>query len=181
MSTLLSRIMLALLMLPLGALVYCVVIVTSMEISGYAYCTGSFLLTDLVTAIFIATYWTLLWRRTVSWNVRRVTLSIAAAGAAAAVGAITGLMVRFVDTGFGVFIGGVTTILLWLALTVFIWTETRAERVARVAARSASAMVCPSCGYNLTGLRQTICPECGASYTIDELAALQPAREKTEL
>lgn len=28
---------------------------------------------------------------------------------------------------------------------------------------------CPKCGYNLTGLREARCPECGATYTLDEL------------
>ena len=48
-------------------------------------------------------------------------------------------------------------------------------------ARNPDAMVCPACGYNMTGLRATTCPECGASYTINELAALQPQLDATDL
>ncbi len=28
---------------------------------------------------------------------------------------------------------------------------------------------CPSCGYNLRGLREARCPECGSSFTIEQL------------
>ena len=44
-----------------------------------------------------------------------------------------------------------------------------------------SLHVCPVCGYNLTGLRTTSCPECGADYSLDELLAGQPSRESDEL
>jgi hypothetical protein len=37
-----------------------------------------------------------------------------------------------------------------------------------------STVVCPLCGYNLTGLRQAACPECGDTFTLDQLAAAQP-------
>jgi predicted Zn-ribbon and HTH transcriptional regulator len=32
-------------------------------------------------------------------------------------------------------------------------------------------MACPNCGYNLTGLREARCPECGSQFTLDELFA----------
>lgn len=28
---------------------------------------------------------------------------------------------------------------------------------------------CPACGYSLKGLHEAKCPECGSSYTLDEL------------
>jgi ssDNA-binding Zn-finger/Zn-ribbon topoisomerase 1 len=31
------------------------------------------------------------------------------------------------------------------------------------------APTCPNCGYNLSGLRQCRCPECGKEYALDEL------------
>lgn len=31
---------------------------------------------------------------------------------------------------------------------------------------------CPSCGYNLRGLREARCPECGSSFTIEQLVGL---------
>jgi hypothetical protein len=32
---------------------------------------------------------------------------------------------------------------------------------------------CPSCGYRMVGLHESRCPECGTSYTLDELLARQ--------
>jgi hypothetical protein len=43
------------------------------------------------------------------------------------------------------------------------------------------AVVCPNCGYNLTGLSGTRCPECGKQYTINELLAEQPARAAADV
>jgi hypothetical protein len=182
MSRLLSKIMLAMLMLPLAASLYVVVIAGSIEfVFGYSHEIAPFAVTTIVVWAFIACYWTLLWRRTVRWNGWRIGLTAAAALAGAGVGAVSGALVGMVEDGFGAFLGGVTTILFWLLGTVLIWRETTAERVERLRARSPEAMVCPSCGYNLTGLRQTTCPECGARYTIDELAALQPDRGSADL
>jgi hypothetical protein len=137
--------------------------------------------TTIVVWTFIACYWTLLWSKTVRWTIWRIRLTLTAAVVGAGVGAASGALVGMLDDSFGAFLGGVTTILFWLLGTVLIWRETTAERVERLRARSPEAMVCPSCGYNLTGLRQTTCPECGARYTIDELAALQPDRETADL
>ncbi|MFB3137781.1 MAG: hypothetical protein ACE10B_00995, partial [Phycisphaerales bacterium] len=58
MSSLLARIMLALLMLPLAALIYWVVIVGLMELAfGFRNDLAAFIITDMVTAAFVATYW----------------------------------------------------------------------------------------------------------------------------
>ena len=94
---------------------------------------------------------------------------------------MTGLIASEMELGFGAFLGGIVAVVLWLTATVFIWRETPAERRQRLRARSPDVIVCPACGYNLTGLRQTTCPECGAGYTIDELAAMQPGREADDL
>src|SRR5438552_13839611 len=34
---------------------------------------------------------------------------------------------------------------------------------------TAENVPCPSCGYNLRGLREARCPECGSSFTIEQL------------
>ena len=179
MSRLLARIMLALLMIPLAVMVYVAVVVTLMNVVyGFSNEVSAFVITTVVVWGFVAAYWTMLWRRTVRWNRRRIGLTIAAGGAAVPPGVIAGALVSFNQSSFGVFVGGVIMILVWLIATVLIWRETTAERIERIRARSGSVLVCPGCGYNMTGLRQTTCPECGTSYTIDELAALQPGREE---
>src|SRR2546427_576734 len=66
---------------------------------------------------------------------------------------------------------------IWAVLLV--WRETAAERVARMSNLvSNPTVVCPFCGYNLSGLREARCPECGASFTLDALAASQPQRNE---
>ena len=67
---------------------------------------------------------------------------------------------------------------LGLFLTVFAWRETLLERTERVRRRSANTLVCPTCGYNLTSLREPTCPECGTVWALDELYGLQPGRDE---
>ena len=184
MSRLLSRIMLALLMLPMAAIVYLVVYFTLYEMSVFDRITNDeigFFLTDLVTAVFVAGYWTLLWRKSVKWTSRRIKLTLLAAVLAILIGICLGAMLAILEDSFGVFVGGITTILLWLTFTVFIWRESKQERASRISVSNLQVVVCPDCGYNLTGLRQTTCPECGSSYTINELLASQPGRESIEI
>ena len=61
--------------------------------------------------------------------------------------------------------------LIWLATTAIIWRETKAERIARLKMLGINVVVCPNCGYNLTGMTTTTCPECGSKYTLDQLYA----------
>ena len=45
----------------------------------------------------------------------------------------------------------------------------------------AKAITCPTCGYNLTGLTATRCPECGKQCTLDELFAAQARTMERDL
>ena len=135
----------------------------------------------LVTALFVGGYWLALWYRSVRWNSFRITASLGTVVAALTVGVATGVLMGRIDYDLGAFLFGPATVFSWLAMTVFVWRETGAERADRVAASAPGGIVCPACGYNLTGLRQCTCPECGASFTIDELLASQPGREGGEI
>ena len=55
---------------------------------------------------------------------------------------------------------------LVLLVVFLIWRDgyIRGWRTARV-----HPPRCPGCGYNLSGLRQCRCPECGKEYTLEEL------------
>ena len=85
------------------------------------------------------------------------------------------------DTDFASFVGSATAPLLWLVATTFLWRETAVERAQRLGATAECAITCPNCGYNLTGLTDTRCPECGARYTLNELLASQPGKQMQEV
>jgi hypothetical protein len=181
MSKLLGRIMLALLMLPLAAVVYMLVLVVGDEWMSLRS-EALFVLADIIGGAFVAVYWITLWRRTVNWTgPRRVNTALLGL-LCVLPGLAAGAIATALDDELGVFLGGVTTILLWVAGTVVIWTETGQERTARLKGMAGTDVItCPTCGYNMTGLRQTVCPECGAAYTVDQLLAQQPSRESAEL
>ena len=65
--------------------------------------------------------------------------------------------------------------------TVLIWREKPHERIERLALTGREAVCCPVCGYNLTGLTEARCPECGARFTLDQLIATQPQRDRATL
>jgi predicted RNA-binding Zn-ribbon protein involved in translation (DUF1610 family) len=183
MSTLLSRIMLAIFMLPSAALVGFIasVVTHELRIVGYPYRNRSaWIAGALATWIFVGIYWLLLWRKAVRWTTVRKRLTLLAAGGAAIVAAICGLATRFVDDDFGFFVFTSVTVLVWLPVTVLIWRETPAERADRLRGTE-SALSCPVCGYNLTGLSVARCPECGNTFTLDELMRDQASRESREL
>ena len=186
MSRLVSRILLSVFMFPLAAIVYVFVFVVGVEtLQSTRFSPGGetemFLACAAVTWAFVAAYWCLLWRSSVRWDARRIIGTwLGAAGALGGgvfAGVFAGAFVGRGGSGFGAFVGGVLAIVLWLIATVVIWRETPAERARRVRASSRSAVTCPTCGYNLTGLSESRCPECGSKFTLDELLALQTAAE----
>ena len=101
---------------------------------------------------------------------------------AAIAGAVVTVLWEEISTSLRTqFVGPASAVLLWLVATVFIWRETSAERAARLGATGRDSVVCPTCGYNLTGLSEPRCPECGSRFTLDQLLAAQPARAGAEL
>jgi hypothetical protein len=178
MSQLVSRILLAILMFPLGAILYTVAFVSFEQmVGGYRNEALNFIAGDLTTWLFVAGYWWLLWRKSVAWTGRRIFLTFAAAAGSALVSAIVGTACIGIINGsggggFGAFVGGTLAILLWLTATVFLWRDTPTERTRRVQGKLKSAITCPNCGYNMTGLQECRCPECGSKFTIDELVAV---------
>jgi len=187
MSRLVARILLSMLLFPLASLFYTfVVFVTEaiLERHGVYYYidqgTLLFVVAGTATWLLVAVYWCLLWRSSVTWRSRRMATLLIAAGSiilGAAGGLSTDRILDGRDSGFGAFIGSVLTIILWVIASVFVWRETNAERAARIKSSGKSAITCPTCGYNLTGLSEARCPECGNRFTLDELLALQPGAE----
>jgi hypothetical protein len=120
MSRLLSRILLAMLMLPLAALVHLAVCIAMFSVYRYPYAGRSdhvvFMVSGAVTWGLMAGYWFLLWRSVVRWTSRRIIQTTVAALGAVVAGAVTGaglaaLLGRGNDS-FGTFFGSALAPLL---------------------------------------------------------------------
>jgi hypothetical protein len=131
----------------------------------------------VATAALVAAYWFLLWRRSVVWSPGRSLRTFVGSLGCLAAGVLAGVMMmslsRINDESFGIFFGGVFTIVIWLPLMVVIWKETAAERAERIRHSAGDVVCCPRCGYNMTGLYEPRCPECGAKFTLNQLYAAQ--------
>ena len=148
---------------------------------------GRLLLMWSLLYVFVGVYWVVLWHDMVSWNSRRVILTglatvlALAGGVAVALGCIA--LNPSMPPPMGVMVGGGTVPITWVLSTVLVWRETAAERLGRLTAHGMPALACPLCGYNLAGLTEARCPECGASFTLEQVllarppAGTQPAAE----
>jgi hypothetical protein len=182
MSQLISRILLTILIFPATVLFYCVAFLLIEELLVHSD-EAAVVVAAVLSSAFMIAYWCLLWRRTVAWTPQRLTRTFAALGGAAAAGGVIGASMlwlfpdeQWVAAFFSIACGSVA----WIILTIFVWREATDERAERLRG-SRDAVVCPNCGYNLTGLSGTRCPECGRQYTINELLAEQPARAAAEV
>jgi hypothetical protein len=184
-SATIARLILAMLILPVTGAVFLlgfVAVVARSSGRGPPSAAGIAILWAGVYT-FVATYWILLWRSTVRWTRRRVWNTalaglVAVAGGAAFAGALRAVA-RALPPGIALLLGGAGVPIMWVLATVLLWRETPAERLARMSSLVGGASVlCPVCGYNLSGLREARCPECGGSFTLDELAAGQPQRDE---
>ena len=114
----------------------------------------------------------------VSWTARRVALTAVATALALFGGAVVALGALAVNNQvpppIAVLLGGGTVPITWVLSTVLIWRETPAERLTRLTAHGQPALACPLCGYNLAGLTEARCPECGASFTLEQIVLARP-------
>jgi hypothetical protein len=131
------------------------------------------LIADVVCGLLTVVGWIALWRSTVNWTRARIQGTVLATICCTAAGAaLAWLFVQsFPRSGAegaalaGVFGGG-----CWILWTTWLWRQTPAERLAAAMRASPDQTVlCPTCGYNLAGLYEARCPECGTRYTLVEL------------
>jgi hypothetical protein len=169
------------LVFPLAGIVFTISVVLGFHVFGWTSPHKPWVVAGVVCWMFVGTYWLLLWWKSVRWTRDRVAWTLGAVGASALVGVAAGTMCNSIERGFGSFVGSTSCILLWLVATCFIWRERAAERSERLSNTGRDAVVCPTCGYNLTGLKEPRCPECGSQFTLDQLLASQPARAGAEL
>lgn len=169
MSQLVARLLLAIMVFPISIVLF--------VLSLFAYTRGN--APTLGTASgawatvlsFIALYWLWVWKDVVRWTRwRRLLTLIAGAGAIGFSAAVAILINDAIQVpGAAVMLSGTLAPIAWVFSTILIWRESRAERMERVRNESAGAVSCPLCGYNLTGLREARCPECGGQFTLQDL------------
>jgi uncharacterized paraquat-inducible protein A len=177
MSRLVARILLCLLTFPLALILFFVQLVI-FEWGGFPSREMAFAIAVATTLVFTFAYWTLLWREAVRWTARRIFLPYVVAAICAVIGlTLTAKQAQRFDWSGYLMLTGLAMMIAWLVATIILWQETALERAQRVRMANRSAITCPACGYNLTGLGEARCPECGAKFTLDELFAAQPGAE----
>jgi hypothetical protein len=179
MSQLIARILLTILLFPSATLVLFISFVFLEDLNPLDD-EQAMMVSVALTCGYMIAYWVLLWRRAVVWTEARLWATFWACIIAAAIGIVLGvgiaLVVTYNEAMLGTMLGGLAGAIVWMIATIVVWRETPAERGARLARAGADTLVCPACGYNLTGLRESRCPECGAAFTLNELLAAQPGR-----
>ena len=180
MTKLVARLILAMLILPIAVAVFLFMAFAVFPNTGPPGAL-SISLMWLVEYAVIATYWVLLWRSSVRWTKERILGTLGATLAALLCGGIgAGFVVEVTheDIALGILIGGGLVPIVWVLGTVLVWRESSHERLERLKTYGTDAVCCPVCGYNMTGLREARCPECGGQFTVDELLTAQHEREQ---
>jgi len=172
MSATISRLILSIAMIAGTCILYLIMVVVGFEVGNFRDEDLIFGLATTVSTLTMAIGWVLIWRGEVRWSEARVlgTIGVFFGGFILAAPAAV-LLWEPVDDSFALFIVGALWLIVWLVGTPLIWRETRRERLERLQQLGVGGVTCPACGYNLTGLREAKCPECGAQYTVDQLVA----------
>ena len=179
MTRTVARLILAMLILPCTGAVFLLLVLTLIAPAAAGPpAVGRLLLVWFLLYAFVGAYWTILWHDMVSWTPRRVASTIIATVLSLFGGVVIALVClavnRQVPPPIAVLLGGGTVPITWVLSTVLIWRETPAERLGRLTAHGQPALACPLCGYNLAGLTEARCPECGASFTLEQIVLAKP-------
>jgi uncharacterized paraquat-inducible protein A len=173
MNRLLVRVLLAILLVPTAAMVYLVSAIIFLET---LLDTFAFIWAGAVTALFVAAVWLSIWRRSVRWTAWRKWGTLLLGPASIILVAVSAVLVDSLNlyfNSFVAFVGSVLAILIWMGSAAILWQETAAERAERMRQASGEVIYCPKCAYNLTGLHEATCPECGSRFTLNQLYAAQ--------
>jgi hypothetical protein len=180
LSNLIVRLLLSILLIPSAMIVFIVAgVATGRHARGNS--VYPFVLAGVITWGFVAAYWTGVWRSAIRWDSRRSNETLFITAAAALIALAIGAMLNQLERELGDVIGAISAPLLWLIGTLLVWRERPDERMERLRSAGLQILVCPACGYNLTGLKEARCPECGLQMTLDQLVAAQPTQVGKEL
>jgi len=176
MTQTVARLLLSMLLMPMSMGLFVVVFAIQIQ-PGSRFPIEGLIISWAAVYLFLAIAWILIWRSAVKWTGLRwlgtiVTglLSLICGGGIAALCLILNPRLPL---PVPVLAGGAIVPIVWVLATVLLWRETPRERMARLAALGLKGIHCPICGYELTGLSEARCPECGARFTLDQLFAAQ--------
>ena len=176
MPTMVTRLILSMSLVLLAAALYMPVYLIAMEGFNIRDDTRALWSTNLVCGGLLVVGWILVWRPEVRWTPARIFLTpiswIIAAIPAGVVAAFILIAEPYYDEMAAVFAAMIWAP-CWIGLTALVWRETKTERRRSLKMQGLSALVCPTCGYNLMGLGESKCPECGSRFTLDQLYAAQ--------
>jgi|SRR5436853_7567025 len=65
-------------------------------------------------------------------------------------------------------VGSIAALAAWPVMAALAWRETSED-----CRRRSLTVSCPTCDYDLRGLSECRCPECGEQYTLDSFYAAQ--------
>ena len=118
-------------------------------------------------AVIAVCVWILLWRKSVKWTLPLIgrTAFIATPILVTPIGVYWSSGDQVLDFLYRV--SPVLALGVWLAGTSLAWRRPAETLVAHDSC--AVSPFCPSCAYNLTGLREVRCPECGWASTVDDI------------
>lgn len=173
MTRLLARLLLAFAAV-LAAPVVCLgLYIVLVEATSWGWDFHCLLVSECISALLFVTAWLAIWRAQVTWNRWRRQLTFVSVLWSLGAGSIVGLALGMLaNEEVGLLFVGLVWFVSWIPSTALIWRETARERAVRLRAVAVGTLACPHCGYNLTGLHEARCPECGTQYTLNELFAL---------
>ena len=173
MPRLVSLTLLSFLALPGGAIVYILVVAVAESRLEYRHEHWAYVIAGAVTLPVVIKWWLAVWAGSVRWTIGRKLATAGAVVAALAVGLGVAYTASVLREGriLPALLGSVSAIVAWMVAACILWRTKPAELAD--AATSKAAVRCPRCRYDLTGLREARCPECGESYTLDALFAAQ--------
>ncbi|MCB9838265.1 MAG: hypothetical protein H6813_02910 [Phycisphaeraceae bacterium] len=185
MTHLVARLILTMLILPIAGAVFVLgmVVILSMPSSSKGPPQPAHALILWGAVYLVAGFvWIAIWRPVVRWTPRRIGQTVLSGLIALSAGWAFGFTVYVISRhqiplGIAALLGGGVPPIIWILSTVLVWRETNAERTQRLADGPGGGrpVVCPMCGYDLSGSPEARCPECGAGFTIGRLLAAQPA------
>lgn len=173
MTRLLARLLLAFAVV-LAAPVFCTALfITLVECTAWTWDTFCLAGAECVSGFLFVIAWIAVWRGQVVWNGWRRSLTYASVLWSLGVGGTLGFAMAVLtnEEEVGIVFAGLFWFVTWIPSTALVWRETARERAARLKTIAVGTVNCPNCGYNMTGLHEARCPECGTRYTLNELFA----------